>query len=214
MNTSNLLNVLLAIALVILSLKIAFFTSEMKSSDKGDTASASDFLDLIMTRTSIRSYQDKPVEEAKIEQILRAAMAAPSAGNKQPWKFIVVRDRNLLSQISANLHTIRMAEKAPMAIVVCGDLNNTFPEDGRDYWVEDTSAASENILLAAHSLGLGAVWCGIYPMRERGAFMQKLLRLPENIVPLNVVPIGYPAEDPLPKDKWKPENIHYDGWNE
>lgn len=198
MSLSNILNVLLAIALVILIVKIAFFSP-----------SGTDAMDNIMTRTSIRAYQDKPVEDEKVEQMLRAAMAAPSAGNKQPWKFVVVTDKNTLSTISANMKTMRMAEKAPLAIVVCGDLDNTFPEDGRDYWVEDTSAATENLLLAAHSMGLGAVWCGIYPMRERVAFLQDLLQLPKNIVPLNVIPIGYPAEDPAPKDKWKPENIHY-----
>lgn len=209
MKTSHLLNVLLATALVILFIKVAFFSTD-GNSDTQTTETA--VIDNIMTRTSIRAYQDRDVEDAKVETLLRAAMAAPSAGNKQPWKFVVVKDKNTLHEISANLRTMRMAEHAPLAIVVCGDMENTFPEDGRDYWVEDTSAATENLLLAAHGIGLGAVWCGIYPMRERVAFLQKLLDLPENIVPLNVVPIGYPAENPEPKDKWKPENIHYEKW--
>lgn len=197
MSLSNILNVLLAIVLVAVIVKMIFFSS------KDDT------MDTIMSRTSIRAYEERPVEDEKVQQLLRAAMAAPSAGNKQPWKFVVVTDKNTLSAISAQMNTMRMAEKAPLAIVVCGDLTNTFPEDGRDYWIEDTSAATENLLLAAHSLGLGAVWCGIYPLRERVAFLQELLKLPKHIVPLNVIPIGYPAESPAPKDKWKPENIHY-----
>lgn len=206
MNTSHLLNVVLATALVIFS--IIFFCAGGKSGNKGEAA----VIGNIMTRTSIRAYQDRDVEDAKVETLLRAAMAAPSAGNKQPWKFVVVKDKNTLHEISANLHTMRTAEHAPLAIVVCGDMENTFPEDGRDYWVEDASAATENLLLAAHGLGLGAVWCGIYPMSERVAFLKKLLDLPENIVPLNVIPIGYSAEAPEPRDKWKPENIHYEKW--
>lgn len=211
MNTSNILNVLLAVTLVFLSIRIAFFTSQTTTTESSDSASA--VINSIMSRTSIRAYQDKPVEDDKVETILRAAMAAPSAGNKQPWKFVVVKDKSILNSISANLNTMKMAEKAPLAVVVCGDINNTFPEDGHDYWVEDVSAATENLLLATHSLGLGAVWCGIYPMKERIKFLQQLLHLPENIVPLNVIPIGYPAEAPAPKNKWKPENIHYDTWD-
>ncbi len=208
MKTSQLLNILLAVALIVVSIKLV----RENGDNKTDNSSNSSVMENILTRTSIRAYQDKPVEDAKIEQMLRAAMAAPSAGNKQPWRFIVIKDKNTLKSISENFHTMKMAEKAPLAIVVCGDLNATFPGDGLDYWVEDTSAATENLLLAAHSLGLGAVWCGIYPMKERVALLKEMLNIPDNIVPLNVVPIGYPAEDPAPKDKWKPEEIHYETW--
>ncbi len=203
MNISKLLNVLLAVALIILLVKTVCFTG-------GDQSSV--VIDNIMTRTSIRAYQDKAVEDDKVETILRAAMAAPSAGNKQPWTFVVVKDKEIMHSISTTFRTARMVETAPLAVVVCGDMEKTFPEDGLDYWVEDTSAATENLLLAAHGLGLGAVWCGIYPMKERVAFLKELLKLPENIVPLGIVPVGYPAESPDPKDKWKPENIHYDVW--
>lgn len=205
MKTSSVLNVLLAIAVVVLLVKIVFFSKEAS-----DTASA--VMDNLMTRTSIRAYQQQPVEDEKIETLLRAAMAAPSAGNKQPWTFVVIKDKETLENIAGRFRTASMVKNAPVAIVVCGDLEKTFPEDGLDYWVEDTSAATENLLLAAHGIGLGAVWCGIYPMRERVAYLKELLGLPENIVPLNVVPIGYPAEDPAPKDKWKPELIHYEKW--
>lgn len=166
----------------------------------------------IMTRTSIRDFNDTPVEDAKIETMLRASMAAPTAGNKQPWRFIVIKDRNMLNAISDNFHTMSMARKAPLAIVVCGDLNDTFPGDGTDYWIQDASAATENLLLAAHSMGLGAVWCGIYPQMQRVEKLKEMLCLPDDIIPLNVIPIGYPAQDPKPKDKWKPGNVHFESW--
>lgn len=169
-------------------------------------------LNSIMTRTSIRNYMEKPVENEKIELMLRAAMSAPSAGNKQPWRFVVVKDKNTLQKISAHFKTMGMVQKAPMAIILCGDLTNTFPGDGLDLWVEDVSAATENLLLAAHGLGLGATWCGIYPMKERVTILKEMLKLPKNIIPLNVVPIGYPVKDSTPKNKWRPENIHYEVW--
>ncbi len=212
MKTATILNVILAVALVILCVKIAFFSSSRETTSASSDHASDAVLDNIMTRTSIRAYEEKDVEEEKVEKMLRAAMAAPTAGNKQPWTFVVIKDKDILHTISAHLHTIRMAEKAPLAVVVCGDMEKTFPGDGLDYWVEDVSAATENLLLAAHGMGLGAVWCGIYPMQERVAFLKELLQLPENMVPLNVVPVGYPAESPDPKDKWKPENIHYDTW--
>ncbi len=210
MKTSQLLIILLAAALVILSVKLVRNNSSSKTEDPAD--SVNPIMEYILTRTSVRDYQDKLVEDEKIEQILRAAMAAPTAGNKQPWRFIVIKDKTTLKAISENFHTIKMAEKAPLAIVVCGDMNATFPGDGVDYWVEDASAATENLLLAAHSLGLGAVWCGIYPMKERVALLKEMLEIPDDIIPLNVVPIGYPAETPTPKDKWNPEEIHYETW--
>lgn len=169
-------------------------------------------LNNIMTRTSIRDYTEKPIEKEKVELMLRAAMSAPSAGNKQPWRFVVIKDKNTLQKISAHFKTMGMVQKAPMAIVLCGDLTKTFPGDGLGLWAEDVSAATENLLLAAHSLGLGAVWCGVYPMEERVTILKEMLKLPENIIPLNVVPIGYPAKASAPKDKWKPENIHYEVW--
>lgn len=211
MKTSQLLNLLLAAALVVLSVKLVRDDSG-KSNDTN--TSNSSVMENIFTRTSIRDYQDKPVEDEKIEQILRAAMAAPTAGNKQPWRFIVIKDKHTLQAISENFHTMTMAEKAPLAIVVCGDLKATFPGDGVEYWVQDASAATENLLLAAHSLGLGAVWCGIYPMKERVSLLKKMLNIPEDIVPLNVIPIGYPAQNPAPKDKWNPEAIHYESWTD
>ena len=170
-------------------------------------ASAEIVLNNIMTRTSIRAYQDKTVEKEKVEKILRAGMAAPSAMNKQPWAFVVVTNKELLTKIGSELRNAGMTAKAPMAIVVCGDKNKMISGDGKDFWIDDCSAATENILLAAHALGLGAVWTGFYPDLERCGKLSTILGLSDNLIPLNVIPMGYPAQNPAPKDKWKPENI-------
>ena len=171
-------------------------------------------LESIHARTSIRSYLPKEVEEKKVEQLLRAAMAAPTATNKQPWAFIVIKEKEVLNELGSTLPYAKMTKEAPLAIVVCGDLTKAISGAGSDYWVQDASAATENLLLAAQGLGLGAVWTGVYPIKERVKEVQKILHLPEYIIPLNVVPVGYPAENPLPKDKWKPENVHYNRWKE
>ena len=160
-------------------------------------------LDAIMTRTSVRKYKDQPVKPCCVEKMLRAAMAAPSAVNKQPWHFVVVTDRQLISQLS------RQAGQSPLLIVVCGDLSKAMQGKGQEYWIQDCSAATENLLLAAHAMGLGAVWTGQWPMDDRYKETQRLLSLPENIVPLSTVVIGYPDEQPEPKDKWKPVNVSY-----
>ena len=216
MNTSNVLNVLLAIALVVLSVKIAFF-SENTSTNAFQTAnavsSADAVIDNIMTRTSVRDYQDKAVDDQIIEKILRAGMAAPSAMNKQPWSFIVIKDKSLLQKLGENLSNASMTGKAPFAVVVCGDLSKTQEGEGASSWIQDGSAASENILLAAHALDLGAVWTGIYPKAARIDIIREMLNLPDNLIPLSLIPIGYPAETPMPKNKWKPENIHYNTWS-
>ena len=166
-------------------------------------------LETIMTRTSIRKYADRPVEKEKIEAMLRAGMAAPTAVNKQPWHFVVVNDRAKLNELAAANPRAKMLQTAPLAIVVCGDMNQAMQGKGQAYWIQDCSAATENILLAAHAQGLGAVWTGVYPMEDRIQPLSKTLKLPETVIPLCTIVIGYPAEQPKPKDKWKPENVSY-----
>lgn len=161
----------------------------------------------IMTRTSVRQFTDQPVSAADIETLLRAGMAAPTAVNKQPWHFVAVTDKAKLKELSGGRG--RMLEQCALAIVVCGDMTKALPGKGQAYWIQDCSAATENILLAAHALGLGAVWTGVYPMDERVAAVSAAVKLPETIVPLCVIVIGHPAEHPTPKDKWKPENVSY-----
>jgi nitroreductase len=163
----------------------------------------------IVNRRSIRKYTDQPVTEEQIAQLLRAAMSAPSAANQQPWRFVVVRNRELLDQIPTFHPHASMAPQASLVIAVCGDLSDLrIPER----WVQDCSAATENILLAAHDLGLGAVWLGVYPTDERVDGVRKLLALPEHIMPLSMVAVGYPAEHPPAVDRFDPSYVHYDRW--
>ncbi|MCH5232607.1 MAG: nitroreductase family protein [Muribaculaceae bacterium] len=179
---------------------------EMGTSD--NTAAV---IENIMTRTSIRQFTDQPVAKDTLDLIVKAGMAAPSAVNAQPWAFVIVTEREVLDSLNAlkpwfNLKT------ATAAIIVCGDLNKAMEGPGQEYWIQDCSAASENILLAAHAYGLGAVWCGVYPGQEMVDGVKNVLGIPENIIPLNVITMGYPAENPEPKDKFKTENIHYQKW--
>lgn len=177
---------------------------ETKTADDNTNAA----IENIMTRTSIRQYTDQPVEQEKIDIMLKAAMAAPSAVNLQPWHFIVITDKEIISKLAG-----RQPTNAPLLIALCGDTDKTTMPDGNtklpDFWVQDLSAATENLLLAAHALGLGAVWTGCYPAMERVAEVANVLGCPKNIVPVAVVRVGYPDEAPAPKDKFKEENISY-----
>lgn len=179
-------------------------------------------LDVIMTRTSIRNFTGDPVSQEQLETILRAGMAAPSAINIQPWRFVVLTDKERIAELFGDGFRAQMFTSAGAVIVVCGQ--TTFmrkpwgqpdaPEELSDniFWFEDCSAAAQNILLAAHALGLGAVWTAGYPAMDRVAPMAQALGLPSDVLPLCVIPIGVPAENPDPKDKWKPENIHWEKW--
>ena len=173
----------------------------------GGSASA---LDVIMTRTSIRAFTGEPVSKDMLETILKAGMAAPTGMNAQPWRFVVITDQDKIKEIFGTGFRSEMYTTAGAVIVVCGEAET----DGRPnmFWYEDCSAATENILLAAHALGLGAVWTAGYPAMDRVAPVSEALGIPSNVLPLCVVPLGYPAENPDPKDKWKPENIHWEKW--
>lgn len=163
--------------------------------------------DVIFKRRSIRKYTQEPVSPEDIEYILRAAMAAPSARNLQPWHFIVIEDRELLNKIPDIQPYTKMLYEAPLAIVVCGD-----KKVSENYWVQDCSAATQNILLAATSRGLGSVWCGIYPRETRYQALMELLDLPEHIIPLNVIAIGHPAEEKPPANRYDKSKVHYNKW--
>ena len=167
----------------------------------------------IAARTSIRKFDPaKSVSDSDIEKILKAAMCAPSAMDRRPWEFIVVRDKAKLAALGSRLPNSRCGNGAQAAIVVCGNLDNGLPGRGKEYWIHDCSAASMNILLAAKGLGLGAVWTGVYPGEDRMAVVREVLSIPKGYVPLNVIPLGYPAENPTPKDKWNPAKVHHDTW--
>ena len=208
MKISMIINAVLAIALVFLSYKLA-----VTGNAKGKAQDSSEVvLNTILKRTSICSYENKPVEKEKIEKLLRAGMAAPTAMNKQPWHFVVVTDKGQLQKLSEANPYAAMVAKAPLAIVVCGDMNKAAEGNAREFWIQDCSAATENILLAATGMGLGAVWTGTYPSKERCAAVAKVLGLPDSLIPLNTIVIGYP--DVSPKDKWNTENISYNTYGE
>ena len=164
-------------------------------------------IDNILTRASVRQYSDKKVEQEKIDIVLKAAMAAPSGMNKQPWEILVVTDKHKLKNIAEVAPNARYSQNAPLVIIVCGDKNVS-----EKLWMQDCCAVTENILLAVHALDLGAVWCMAYPSHEIISGIQKLFDLPENVVPLSIIPIGYPLEKQQPKQKYDVKKIHMNGW--
>ncbi|MGC9324850.1 MAG: nitroreductase family protein [Desulfomonilia bacterium] len=169
-----------------------------------------DVFEAIHTRRSVREYEDTPIPDDILEKVLRAAMNAPSAKNEQPWHFVVITDRDILEQVPTFHPYAEMVLKAPVVIAVCAD--STLERAAHGYWIADCSAATQNILLAAHALGLGAVWAGIFPQEERMKGLQKLLGLPEHVLPLALVPMGYPRKKGKHKDRFLPERIHYNRW--
>ncbi|MCU0587915.1 MAG: nitroreductase family protein [Syntrophobacteraceae bacterium] len=166
-------------------------------------------LDAIMTRRSIRKFKEGAIPDKTVELLLAAAMSAPSAGNAQPWQFIVIDDRRVLDAIPTIHPYAGMVKEAPLAVLVCGDLSC---EKYKGFWVQDCSAAVQNLLLAAHGLGLGAVWTGFYPMEERVTGMRKLLGLPEHVIPLALVPLGHPDQPSGRQDRFRKDRIHRNGW--
>lgn len=163
----------------------------------------------IMTRTSVRQYNDCPISADTLETLLKAGMAAPTAVNKQPWAFVVTTGRDALDSLATLQPRL---QTAAAAITVCGDMTRAIEGEGRDFWVQDCSAATENILLAAHALGLGAVWTGVYPIAERVDDVSRALALPDSVVPMCIIAVGYPVGDQEPKDKWDPSKVHYQRW--
>lgn len=185
-----------------------------ESSDSVKNCDATEaVIENIMTRASVRKFTDRKIGTDTLEQIIKCGMAAPSAVNAQPWAFVVVTEREVLDSLNAN-HPWANLETATAAIIVCGDMERALKGPAQEYWVQDCSAVTENILLAAHAYGLGAVWCGVYhgPESERVEPISRVLGLPETIIPLDIITMGYPAADVAPKDKWKPELIHYQKW--
>ena len=166
-------------------------------------------LEAILTRRSIRKYTDEPVPEELVKSLLEAAMNAPSARNTQSWHFIVVTDKKILNKVPSVHPFSDMLRHAPLAILVCGD-KDIEPND--DYINENCCAATENILLAAHASGLGAVWLGVFPRKERVEGLTRLFNLPQNIVPVSMISIGYPAEKKSKENRFKQTRIHYNNW--
>lgn len=166
-------------------------------------------MEAIYSRRSVRQYTSKPVSRELVREILKAAMSAPSAGNERPWHFIILTDRAILDEIPKFHPYSAMLKQASAAILVCGD---PALEKHKGYWVLDCAAASENILLAAHAKGLGAVWCGVYPTEDRVQNLKKLLHLPEQITPFSLMPLGFPAEIKDVPDRFDGSRVHDNRW--
>ena len=163
----------------------------------------------ILGRRSIRKFTGEKVPEEDVKKFLEAAMAAPSACNQQPWHFVVIEDKKSFNKIMEIQPYTMMLEKASHAIVVCADPElQTCP----GFWVQDITAATENLLLAVHALSYGATWCGIYPNDNPVWGIRELLSLPKNIMPLNVIAIGVPDEEKPPSNRYNPERVHHEKW--
>lgn len=166
-------------------------------------------LENIATRTSIRAFTDQPVDNEIITKILKAGMAAPTAVNSQPWVFYVITDKEVMNKLAETSPNVKMAKSAAALIIPCGDKSKFLKGAAEGFWIQDLSAATQNILLAAHSLGLGAVWTGVYPDLKKVSLTSRIAGIKPVHIPLCVIPIGYPDENPDPKDKWNPENVIY-----
>ena len=190
---------------------LAAITLFTMSSCCNSGSNADAVLENIHSRKSVRQYTSEPVSETDIQTILKAAMAAPSAVNFQPWRFVVVTEREQLDAMAEILPYAKMLRQAPAAIVVCGE---TMWMGGNEnpYWQQDCAAATQNLLLAVEALGLGAVWTGVYPNQDLYPKLHNYLNLPSTVQPFCCIPVGHPAGNEQPKDKWKPENIHYGKW--
>jgi len=166
-----------------------------------------DLIGTILSRRSIRKYTSESISDEQIQRMLEAAMAAPSASNRKPWHFVIVKNRKMLDTLAENLQYGKMLHEAPLCIAVCGDTAIS-----ERFWVQDCSAATQNMLLAATALGLGSVWLGIYPGEDRIKMVAALLKIPDNVVPLNLVSIGHPAENKEARTQFDKMQVHFEEW--
>lgn len=166
-------------------------------------------MDIIYKRRSIRKFTPEPLSESTIFELIKAGMNAPSAGNQQPWHFIIINERKLLEEITKIHPSSKMLHEAPVAILICGDMSL---DKHRGFWVQDCSAATENILLKIVDQGYGGVWLGVYPREDRVEGIRKLLKIPKHIIPFSLIAVGHPGEEKEPKNEFKVERIRYNYW--
>lgn len=166
----------------------------------------------ILTRRSVRKYTGKPVSRESLAVLARAGMAAPTSRDTRHFFFVIVDDALVIEKMNAGLPYAKMLSTARHAVVVCSDLNVAYGGKEIDYWLQDSSAAAENVLLAAHAMGLGACWTGVHPRSERVAFLRGLMNIPEHVMPLCVIAIGYPAGEEKPRDKFDPQHVYWNAW--
>ncbi len=164
-------------------------------------------IDNILSRKSVRKYSDKKIEQEKIDAIVKSAMAAPSAMNKQPWELLVVTDKEILEKLASIAANASYSKDCQLAIIVCGNKSTS-----EKFWIQDCCAVTENILLAVESLNLGAVWCAVFPDDVKVQQIQELFSISEDIIPLNIVPIGYPLVKEYPKQKYTDKKVHLNKW--
>lgn len=167
----------------------------------------SDFIDVILKRRSIRRFTDQPVEPEKLTLLLKAAMAGPSATNAQPWEFVVITEKEVMDKFRSGIMFGKM--NATAAICVLGSTRMQKSKVGEKFWVQDCSAATENILLAATALGLGSVWVGIHPVNMYKRQVSDILNLPDGVTPLNLIYLGYPAEEKEPRTQYEESRVHW-----
>ncbi len=161
----------------------------------------------LLKRRSVRKFTDEPVSDDMINELLHAAMSGPSACNKKPWEFYVVLNEDKLKELKSASMFTKMSAK--LAIIVCGNLSNALPKQMAEFWIQDCSAATENILLRVTDLGLGAVWCGIHPQKRAIEKVRRILDIPEKQIPLNIIFIGHPDECPESRDQYDEKRVHY-----
>lgn len=204
--------ILIAIVIVIL-----YKQNNMEQKEQLPLSNKDAVLTVIHNRKSVRNFiPQKPVSKADLETLVRAGMAAPSAKNQQVWRFMVITERDILNSLSENLPWAKVLSKAGAAILVCADMDQVLEGPGAEFWIQDCSAASENILLAVEAMGLGAVWTGVYPYgfigEDKVLKVKDLLKIPSSVNILNAIAIGYPVGNEEPKDKYKGEYIHWENW--
>ncbi len=213
MNVSQILNIVLALALVALIIWMpSRKDNASESSENNVVDTASIVLNNIHNRKSVRHFTDQQVTKEQLLTLAKAATAAPTARNQQPWAVIAIDDRATLDSLGNVLPYAKMLSTATAAVIICGDMEKALEGAGQQFWIQDCSAATENLLLAAEGIGLGAVWTAVYPDPDRMAGVRSVIDLPEHIIPLNVIPIGYPTGEDMPKEKWLDSNFHYNKW--
>ena len=163
--------------------------------------------EVLLKRRSVRKFTNEPVSDEMINELLHAAMSGPSACNKRPWEFYVVTNKEKMEELKSASRFTKIT--ATLAIIVCGNLSHALPLKMAEYWIQDCSAATENILLRATDLGLGTVWCGIHPQKKAEERVQKILEIPNKQIPLNIIFIGHPAEEPEARDQYDEKRVHY-----
>ena len=209
MNKYKIVSIVLSVALLVHIVRLAWVFVAPSSGD-GVSSASQTVLHNILQRKSVRAYTDRAVSHEQLDTLIRAAMAAPTGRDMRPWHFIVLEGRHQLSPLAEQLPYAKMLAEAQAAVVVCGDMSVTDKEGNPSRnWTFDCSAATENLLLQAEAMGLGAVWTGVYPYDERIEVVKQALHLPDHLIPLNVIPIGYPKGNPQPKDKYDPAKVEY-----